>query len=81
MAKKIFKGKVVSNSMQKSIVVLINYQKQDRRFKKIIKRSKKVMAHDDTQQAKVGDFVSIQECPPVSRRKRFTLLDIIEKAK
>ena len=74
-------GRVVSSSMEKSIVVLIEHRIPHPIYQKIYKQSKKLMAHDEKQDAKVGDLVKIMETRPVSARKRWRLVEIIERAK
>jgi small subunit ribosomal protein S17 len=74
-------GRVVSSSMEKSIVVLIEQRIPHPIYKKIYKQSKKLMAHDAKQDAKVGDLVKIMETRPISARKRWRLVEIIERAK
>ena len=81
MAKKIFKGEVVSDKGNQSIVVLISYQYRDKKFKKIVRKSKRIMAHDPENTAATGDIVSIQECRPFSKMKRFQLLKVEEKGR
>ena len=73
------KGIVVSNKMDKGIVVRIEYRKMDKKFKKTIKQSIKVMAHDEKNEAGLGDVVKIKEARPMSKRKRYMLLEIIER--
>lgn len=74
-------GKVVSNKMQKSIVVSIERRVAHPLYKKYISRTTKLMAHDEKQQAGIGDVVKIMETRPLSRLKRWRLVEIIEKAK
>ncbi|MCX7983578.1 MAG: 30S ribosomal protein S17 [Bacteroidetes bacterium] len=74
-------GKVVSNKMQKSIVVAIERQVAHPIYKKYYKQTTKLMAHDEKQEAGVGDIVKIMEVRPLSKRKRWRLVEIIEKAK
>ena len=75
---KVLRGVVVSDSMNKSIVVQIDYQKKERHFKKMQKAHKKIMAHDDQNRSKIGNKVIIQESKPWSKRKSFCLVDIVE---
>ena len=70
---KIQSGIVVSNMMDKSIVVKIERKVKHPLYKKTIKRSKKYIAHDEKNECKVGDIVDIAECRPMSKRKRFRL--------
>lgn len=74
-------GKVVSNKMQKSIVVAVHRRVQDPVYKKYVTKTTKLMAHDENQEAKIGDLVKIMETRPLSNRKRWRLVEIIEKAK
>jgi small subunit ribosomal protein S17 len=74
-------GKVVSNKMQKSIVVAIERRIAHPLYKKYYKRTTTLMAHDENQEAKIGDVVKITETRPLSARKRWRLVEIIEKAK
>ncbi len=74
-------GKVVSNKMEKSIVVSIERSVPHPIYKKYFKRSSKLMAHDEKREAGIGDKVRIMETRPLSKRKKWRLVDIIEKAK
>jgi small subunit ribosomal protein S17 len=74
-------GKVISNKMQRSIVVAIERRIQHPIYKKYFKRTTSLMAHDEQQQASIGDIVKIMETRPLSKNKRWRLVEIIEKAK
>jgi small subunit ribosomal protein S17 len=74
-------GRVVSDKMSKSIVVRSEAQKAHRYYGKITARSTRYMAHDEKNEAKVGDLVRITETRPMSARKRWRLVEILEKAK
>jgi small subunit ribosomal protein S17 len=74
-------GKVVSNKMSKSIVVAVERQVAHALYKKYFRRTTKLMAHDEKQEAGIGDTVKIMETRPMSARKRWRLVEIIEKAK
>ncbi|GKT11961.1 MAG: small subunit ribosomal protein S17 [Thiomicrorhabdus sp.] len=74
-------GVVVSNGMQDSVVVLTSRFVKHAKYKKFIKKSTKVMAHDAENACGVGDTVTIQECKPVSKSKSWTLVSIDSKAK
>jgi small subunit ribosomal protein S17 len=74
-------GKVVSNKMLKSIVVAVERQVAHALYKKYFRRTTKLMAHDEKQEAGIGDTVKIMETRPISARKRWRLVEIIEKAK
>ena len=74
-------GKVVSNKMDKTIVVAIEELVQHKLYKKSLKRTVKFKAHDENNQANPGDKVSIMETRPLSKEKRWRLVQIVEKAK
>jgi len=73
-------GKVVSDKMDKSIVVLIERQVQHPLYGKLIRRSTKLHAHDENNTAKTGDVVTIKESRPISKTKSWTLVEVIEAA-
>ena len=73
-------GKVVSTSMDKTIVVLTETYKKHPLYKKRVKYSKKYKVHDEENKAKVGDTVRIAACRPLSKTKRYVLDSIIEEA-
>ena len=79
--RKVRVGKVISNKMQKTIVVAIEELVQHKLYKKAVKRTVKFMAHDENNQAQIGDRVSIMETRPLSKHKRWRLVQIVEKAK
>ncbi len=74
-------GKVISNKMQKSIVVAIERRVQHPIYKKYFRKTTKIMAHDEHNDAKIGDVVRIVETRPLSKRKAWTLAEIVERAK
>lgn len=74
-------GIVVSDKMQKTIVVEIMMRKLHPLYKKYLTRSKKVKAHDEKNEAKTGDTVRVEETRPLSRDKRWRLVEIVERAK
>ncbi len=74
-------GVVVSNGMQDSIVVLTARFVKHAKYKKFIRKSTKVMAHDAENTCGVGDTVTIEECKPISKNKSWTLVSIDSKAK
>ena len=74
-------GKVVSNKMQKSIVVAIERRVPHALYQKYFTRTTKLMAHDEKQEAAIGDLVKILETRPLSKQKRWRLVEIVEKAK
>jgi small subunit ribosomal protein S17 len=73
-------GKVVSDKMDKTIVVAIENSVKHPLYKKIVKRTYKLKAHDENNECKVGDKVKVMETRPLSREKRWRLVEIIEKA-
>ncbi len=73
-------GKVVSDKADKTITVLVETYKKDNLYKKRIKYSKKYSAHDENNDAHVGDTVRIVATRPLSKTKRFRLVEIVEKA-
>ena len=73
-------GKVVSDKTDKTITVLVETYKNHPLYKKRVKYSKKYAAHDEKNEAKIGDIVRIVETRPLSRTKRFRLVEIVEKA-
>ena len=75
------RGYVVSDKMQKTIVVEIMMRKLHPLYKKYLTRTKKVKAHDENNEAKTGDTVRVVECRPLSRDKRWRLAEIVERAK
>ena len=81
MAKQEIVGTVVSNKMTKSGVVSIERQVRDAVYGKQLKRTSKFMAHDERNDAKVGDRVALVESRPLSRRKRWVVTRIVERAK
>ena len=72
-------GIVVSDKMDKSILVRVERTVRHRLYKKVIRRAKRYMAHDEKNDCQVGDIVRIMECRPLSRNKRWRLLDIVRK--
>lgn len=79
--KKVRTGKVVSNKANKTIVVSIERQVAHPLYRKYFKLSKKIMAHDERNECSIGDTVKVIESRPLSARKRWTLVEIIERAK
>ncbi len=74
-------GRVVSDKMDKTIVVAIEDSVRHPLYKKIIKRTVKLKAHDENNECRVGDRVRVMETRPLSKDKRWRLVEIIEKAK
>jgi len=74
-------GKVVSDKADKTITVRIDIAKRHRRYRKIVRSSSTLHAHDETNDANAGDLVRVVECRPMSRTKRWRLIEILERAK
>ena len=79
-ARKVYQGRVVSDQMDKTITVVIDTYKSAPIYGKRVKYSKKYYAHDENNEAKTGDTVQIMETRPLSAKKRFRLVKIVEKA-
>ncbi len=79
--KKLFTGIVESNKMDKTIVVRVTTKVLHPLYKKYVTRSKKYMAHDENGEAGMGDTVKIIESRPMSKRKKWAMTEIVEKAK
>lgn len=73
-------GRVVSDKMDKTITVSIERKIQHPLYGKFVKRSTKLQAHDEKNECTIGDLVSIKQCKPLSKNKRFLLVDVIKKA-
>ena len=74
-------GKVVSDKMDKTIVVAIEYSVKHKLYNKIVKRTYKLKAHDELNAAHAGDRVKVMETRPLSKDKRWRLVEIVEKAR
>lgn len=74
-------GKVVSDKMDKTIVVIVEDRVAHPLYKKIVKRTYRLKAHDENNECKIGDKVKVMETRPLSKDKRWRLVEIIEKAK
>lgn len=79
--RKALQGQVVSDAMEKSVVVEIATRMRHPVFKKMVKRTRRFLAHDERNEAHVGDTVKIMETRPLSKRKRWRLVEIVERAK
>ncbi len=79
--KKIWLGKVVSDKMDKACVIAVERRVQHPVYKKYFKKTTRLMAHDEKNEAGIGDLVKVVECRPLSKRKSCRLVEIIEKAK
>ncbi len=80
MSEKIYTGKVVSNKMNKTVVVAVTRLVQHPVYKKTIKKITKFKVHDEENKCNVGDMVSVVETRPLSKDKRWKVLSILEKA-
>ena len=79
--RKVRTGKVVSDKMDKTIVVAVENHVKHPLYKKIVKRTYKLKAHDENNECNVGDTVRVMETRPLSKDKRWRLVEIVEKAK
>jgi small subunit ribosomal protein S17 len=79
--RRVKQGRVASDKMDKTIVVVSETRVPHPVYKKIVRKSTRFKAHDERNEAKSGDLVRIEECRPVSRDKRWRLIEILEKAK
>lgn len=79
--RKVRTGKVISNKMDKTVVVAIEEHVKHPRYKKIVKRTYKLKAHDEKNECNIGDTVKVMETRPLSKDKRWRLVEIIERAK
>ncbi|SFF00670.1 30S ribosomal protein S17 [Alteribacillus iranensis] len=78
--RKVYTGRVVSDKMDKTITVVVETYKTDALYGKRVRYSKKLKAHDEENKAKKGDIVKIMETRPLSKDKRFRLIEIVEEA-
>jgi small subunit ribosomal protein S17 len=74
-------GKVISNKMQKTIVVAVEDHVKHPLYKKIVKRTFKLKAHDENNECNIGDTVKVMETRPLSKEKRWRLVEVVEKVK
>ena len=81
MPRRILQGIVVSDKMDKTITVKVERQVMHPLYKKFVKKTKKFKAHDEDNQAKIGEIVNIRECRPISKHKSFELMQGDELAK
>ena len=80
-ARKVRTGVVVSDKMDKTVVVRIDRQVRHALYQKSVRRSSKLSAHDETNDARLGDIVRVMETRPVSKSKRWRVIEIVERAK
>jgi small subunit ribosomal protein S17 len=74
-------GTVVSNKMAKSVIVAVERQVRDDVYGKLVRRTSRFMAHDEANDARIGDRVALVESRPLSRRKRWVVTRVVERAK
>jgi small subunit ribosomal protein S17 len=79
--RRVKQGRVASDKMDKTIVVVTETRVPHPVYQKIVRRSTRFKAHDEKNEAKTGDLVRIAECRPVSRDKRWRLVEVLERAK
>ncbi len=79
--RRVKQGRVASDKMDKTIVVVTETRGQHPVYKKIVRKSVRFKAHDEKNEAKAGDLVRIAECRPLSADKRWRLVDVVERAK
>lgn len=79
--RKVFIGKVISNKMDKSITVAVERRLRHPLYGKFVKKTTKFMAHDEENTCSIGDTVRIMEVRPLSRHKRWRLVEVVEKVK
>ncbi|ARC54942.1 30S ribosomal protein S17 [Candidatus Riesia sp. GBBU] len=77
--RKVFQGKVISDKMEKSVIVLTSKLKKHSKYGKFILRNKKFFVHDEKNQCKIGDFIEIQETRPISKKKHWKVVKVIKK--
>ena len=81
VARRVKQGRVASDKMDKTIVVVTETRVPHPTYGKIVRKSTRFKAHDEKNEAKIGDIVRIMECRPLSRDKRWRLLEIVERVK
>ena len=79
--RKVRVGKVVSDKMDKTVVVAVEYKKPDKLYKKPIISTVKFKAHDENNECRIGDIVRIEETRPLSKQKHWRVVTVVEKAK
>lgn len=79
--RKLREGWVISNRMDRTIVVAVERQFRHPRYEKTIRRTAKLYAHDDSNQCRIGDKVKVMETRPLSKLKRWRLVEVLEKAR
>ena len=79
--RRVKQGRVASNKMEKTIVVVSETRVPHTMYGKIVRKTTRFKAHDERNEANVGDIVRIMECRPMSREKRWRLVEVVERAK
>jgi small subunit ribosomal protein S17 len=79
--RKVRVGRVVSDRMDKTVVVQIGHRKSHPLYKKVVQRRERFKAHDETNECKVGDLVRIMETRPLSKEKHWRVVEVVEKAR
>jgi len=78
--RKIRTGRVISNRMQKTVVIAVERLIQHPRYKRMVKRTDKLYVHDGKEECKIGDKIQVMETRPLSRLKRWRVVSVLEKA-
>jgi small subunit ribosomal protein S17 len=78
--RKVRQGRVVSNKMEKSIVVAVERLIRHPLYERVVRRTSKLVAHDEANECRIGDRVKVMETRPLSKTKRWRLIEIVEKA-
>lgn len=78
MPRRVLIGKVVSNKMEKSVTVQVDRRVKHPLYKKFMTKSKKIAAHDENNSLEIGDQVRIRECRPISKSKRFEVIEKVD---
>lgn len=78
--KRTLTGRVVSNKMDKSVTVLIERRVKHPKYGKFVRKSSKIHAHDERNECREGDVVTIEECRPISKTKAWRLVQVVERA-
>ncbi|MGH7922303.1 MAG: 30S ribosomal protein S17 [Candidatus Dormibacteraceae bacterium] len=80
-SRKVRVGRVVSDRMQKTVVVAIEERKSHPLYKKVIRHQERLKAHDEEDECRIGDLVRLMETKPLSKDKRWRVVEIVEKAR
>ena len=79
--RKVREGRVVSNKMDKTVVVVATDRVRHRRYNKTVQRNKRLYVHDETNDLQIGDRVRVQETRPLSKNKRWRVVEVLERAR